>query len=421
MMLPARNYFVRSAHALDCSRIGLPAWPVIFTCGTLLIAGLALRQPSVLLGGIGVGAAAAALVMLRRRNTAEAPARDAEVACEKPEPRPVRTVPTTDDGLGGLIEEMLSDGRHALLLRAQLVGNLRPDQLERTTAEMGEAMSLVPGGEVALAPFAAIVEDESTDAPHRLVGVESFYLDRYAVTNRQYSQFVASGGYEQMSIWDPEIWPAVLDFVDRTGTPGPRYWSHGRYASELENHPVVGVSWYEAAAYARWVGKRLPTDAEWVKAASWPITIGGGPCVQRRYPWGESMDRTRANVWGSGPAGTVAVNEFVSGASVGGIYQLIGNVWEWTSGELDWRDAEAVALDRAAEFSVLKSLRGGAFNTYFETQANCQFQSGDHPLARKANLGFRCALSVCDVARPLAAADELDADDQPQLLAEAAL
>ena len=140
-----------------------------------------------------------------------------------------------------------------------------------------------------------------------------------------------------MAIWDQEIWPAVLDFVDQTGHPGPRFWHNGRYPRGEDNHPVVGVSWYEAAAYARWVGKRLPTDAEWVKAGSWPVALAGHPLLQRRYPWGEAMDRGRANLWGSGPGRTVSVDQFPGGVSVGGVQQLIGNVWEWT--------ADAFALD----------------------------------------------------------------------------
>src|SRR5262245_16538779 len=127
-----------------------------------------------------------------------------------------------------------------------------------------------------------------------------------------------------MAIWDPEILPAVLDFVDRTGHPGPRFWSHGRCAAGEDDHPVVGICWYEAAAYARWVGKRLPTGAEWVKAGSWPVAIPGRPLISRRYPWGDAMDRARANLWGSGPGKLVDVNQFPGGESVGGVQQLIG-------------------------------------------------------------------------------------------------
>ena len=123
--------------------------------------------------------------------------------------------------------------------------------------------------------------------------VAHFFLDRYPVTNREYYEFVAAGGYGQLSLWDESIWTAVLDFVDLTGEPGPRFWKMGCFAAGKENHPVVGVSWHEAAAYARWTGKRLPTDAEWVKAGSWPVNVSVTNRAQRKYPWGDTMDRDR--------------------------------------------------------------------------------------------------------------------------------
>jgi iron(II)-dependent oxidoreductase len=214
------------------------------------------------------------------------------------------------------------------------------------------------------------------------------------VTNRQFRQFVASGGYENMSLWEPEVWPALLDLVDRTGHPGPRFWKDGKYPRGQHDHPVTGVSWYEAAAYARWVGKRLPTDPEWVKAAAWPVSLPGTRCVERAYPWGDSMDRSRANLWGSGPGATVSVREHAAGASVGGVYQLIGNVWEWTGGDYGSLDLDG----EAGGTNLIKSLRGGAFDTYFDLQAGIQFQSGDYPLVRKHNIGFRCALGLCDLS-----------------------
>src|SRR5262249_11239747 len=135
--------------------------------------------------------------------------------------------------------------------------------------------------------------------------VEALYLDRYPVTNGEFQQFVDSGGYEKLEYWDEEALPALLDFVDQTGQPGPRYWSDGCYPMGEERRPVVGISWYEASAYARWVGKRLPTDAEWTKAGAWPVESAPGRIAQRRYPWGESFDIRRANLWGSSRKGTV--------------------------------------------------------------------------------------------------------------------
>ncbi len=184
--------------------------------------------------------------------------------------------------------------------------------------------------------------------------VERFFLDRCPVTNRQYHAFVADGGYRQQSLWDQAAWARVAALVDLSGAPGPHYWNNGRFAPGEEDLPVVGVSWHEAAAYARWAGKRLPTDAEWVKAASWPVAVATGQCRQRRYPWGDAMEPRRANLWGYGPNCLVPVGEFPEGISVGGVSQLIGNVWEWIDGEIGGGAAS------------LRSIRGGAFDTFFD-------------------------------------------------------
>jgi iron(II)-dependent oxidoreductase len=215
------------------------------------------------------------------------------------------------------------------------------------------------------------------------------------VTNRQYRAFVDAGGYAESALWSPDIWPSVPDFVDRSGRPGPRFWVHGAPAPGEDDHPVAGVSWFEAEAYARWVGKRLPTGSEWVKAASWPVTVGNELAGQRKFPWGNAMDRRRANLWGSGPGHTLPVTALPEGASVGNIAQLCGNVWEWTADDFG---VGRRPQDRIQSTIPWKAIRGGAFDTYFDNHVSNDFQSGEHPLSRKANIGFRCALSRCDVA-----------------------
>ena len=108
---------------------------------------------------------------------------------------------------------------------------------------------------------------------------------------------------------------------------------------------------------------------------------------------GDAFERDRANLWTSGVGGTVPVGEFAAGDSGGGARQLIGNVWEWTACQVQfWNQRGEVELTQP-----LKSLRGGAFDTYFETQATCQLASGDSPLARKHNIGFRCAIGMHDL------------------------
>lgn len=304
--------------------------------------------------------------------------------------------PDAPEETGDLIEQMLWQQRYALLLRPQIVANLTPEQVQRALAELDEHMALVPDGDVVLKASRYDIEQEEEDpaAIERLIRVEPLFLDRYPVTNRQYKAFVDAGGYEQISLWDASVWPAILDFVDSTGHPGPRFWQEGNHPAGEGEHPVVGVSWYEANAYARWVGKRLPTDPEWVKAGSWPVQCEGGKPLQRKHPWGDTMDRTIANLWGSGAGRTVSVKEMNNGGTVGGVYQLIGNCWEWTTSNFGAWDP---ALRRLETPSQMKSIRGGAFDTYFDTQANNQFQSGDSPMSRKHNIGFRCALGVCDL------------------------
>lgn len=314
-----------------------------------------------------------------------------------------------------LVDQLLAQGRSALLLRPEIVANLTEDQQKRAYEALYDEMSLVPDGEVFIVGGLVFPSDEHNDEETAtrgtVVRVERFFVDRYQVTNEQFKQFVDAGGYEQMAIWDPEIWPGVMDFVDLSGLPGPRYWENGTYSPGTQDHPVVGVSWYEASAFARWVGKRLATDPEWEKAASWPTQLSANKRPGRKYPWGEIMDRRRCNLWGNGPNSTASVFEFEDGVSVGGAFQLIGNVWEWTTANFGaWCcPSQDVILP-----SPMKSIRGGAFDTYFDNQATCQFRSGEDPISRKHNVGFRCALSLCDLALTQAAASSDDeADSQP--------
>jgi iron(II)-dependent oxidoreductase len=333
--------------------------------------------------GAGIGFTALCLIGARAKSR------------HAPDPSSITTahlaVPQPLDG--SIVDQLIAQGRTALLLRPKIATTLPVAEREAAQTALDDSMAMVPAGLVGMYPRLCDGADEIV-TPENMIPVEGLFLDRYAVTNREYFAFVESGGYEQMSLWDEAIWPAVLGFVDTTGQPGPRFWANGTFPAGEENHPVVGVSWYEASAFARWVGKRLPTDAEWVKAASWPVFAEGDQPVQRRFPWGDAMDRKRTNIWGSGFERTIPVRSLPSSASASGIEQLVGNVWEWTTTAFGMWD---VPGDRLESPQPLKSIRGGAFDTYFESQANCHFQSGASPLDRKHNVGFRCALGFCDV------------------------
>jgi formylglycine-generating enzyme required for sulfatase activity len=159
--------------------------------------------------------------------------------------------------------------------------------------------------------------------------VPAFLIDRREVTNAQYARFIAAGGYRNPASWtspisiDGEVvsWDAAMHrFVDRTGTPGPRFWSGGTHPEGKADHPVVGVSWYEAAAYARWAGKALPSAAQW-----WRAALGEGRVV---FPWGSDVrtaeQRANFDLVGTRPTGSTP-----AGLSVFGCYDMAGNVREW--------------------------------------------------------------------------------------------
>ncbi|QDU93314.1 formylglycine-generating enzyme family protein [Lignipirellula cremea] len=316
---------------------------------------------------------------------------------------PLHAAPVAED-TGDLIEGLLAESRYALLLRPQIVGNLTADQITRGLTLLDEEMAMIAAGDVAVQYWRA--QGQPRDKSGDLAATFGFFLDRYPVTNAQFQRFVDSGAYEQSSLWDPEIWPSVEQFVDQSGESGPRFWQDGKHPAGLQKHPVVGVNWYEARAFANWVGKRLPTDAEWVKAAAWPVQSSGRRPIQRRYPWGESMERKCAHLWTHETTGTAEVDKTPGGATPDAVHQLIGNVWEWMHGNFGGADLAAGIIDFS---SPMKSIRGGAFDTYFDAQAATQFQSGECVLGRKHNIGFRCAVSVAD----LALSDE-SADDQAE-------
>lgn len=223
------------------------------------------------------------------------------------------------------------------------------------------------------------------------VEVAPFLLDIYCVTNARYQKFVDSGGYDALDFWPEEIWPHLIELKDLTGQPGPRYWREGRHDRKLSEHPVVGVSWYEAQAYALWIGQRLPTEAEWQMAASWHIKSSAD--LMRRFPWGDSMDNARCNIWSSRFGTTVPVDRYPKGVAPNQVRQLVGNVWEWTDTEYLVTDDDGRPIIGEMPMHVI---RGGAFDTYFETQATNYFRTGQLALARVHNTGFRCAMDLSE-------------------------
>jgi gamma-glutamyl hercynylcysteine S-oxide synthase len=286
-------------------------------------------------------------------------------------------------------DRLLAQGRYAVLLDR----DRQQPRDERTVAiawlSLEQHMAFVPAPDLAAHPH----QDSQQGVP----SIPAIYLDRCATTNAQFARFVADDGYSQMDLWPQSIWPNLLQFVDETGHSGPRFWKHGQPPKGREDHPVVGINWFEARAYARWCGKRLPTSDEWEHAAS---CCGGpdGRTLDARYPWGDVFSPDRCNTWTGGPGETVPVTAYASGATPNGIYQLIGNVWEWVATQFEY-----IPQDRSLRVAFeepMVEIRGGAFDTYLETQATCQFRTGQPFLYRGANVGFRCCLPASRLVDP---------------------
>lgn len=259
------------------------------------------------------------------------------------------------------------------------------------TAEQAidERFALVPEGYVSMPrtvyDYPGSPEVDCETAP--------FLLAKHPVTNAQFQKFVDAGGYEDLDLWPQDVWPHIIDFKDLTERPGPRFWRKGRHDRKRGDYPVVGVSHYEATAYARWAGYRLVTEAEWQMAASWRIRSSAH--VLRRYPWGDALSLQRCNLWASRVGDMVPVTEYEEGAAPNGVLQLVGNVWEWTASDFDVLDEDGKPV---LGDMLMKAIRGGAFDTYFPAQASSGFRTGLACLIRAHNVGFRCVLARESVA-----------------------
>ncbi len=290
------------------------------------------------------------------------------------------------------LKRLFQQGRWNVILREHAKWCDHPGGeavIDKTKQELEHCMALVPTGSVTISQTLT----DQPGSPEEDVELAPFLLDVHCVTNARFQKFADAGGYDTLEYWPEEIWPHLIELKDSTGQPGPRFWRNGRHDARLADHPVVGVSWYEAQAYALWIGQRLPTEAEWQMAASWHIKSSTD--MMRRFPWGDAMDNTRCNVWSSRLAGTVPVHEYQNGAAPNQVRQLVGNIWEWTDTEYAIMDDYGRPIVGEMPMHVT---RGGAFDTYFETQATNYFRTGQLALARSHNTGFRCAMDLTDAS-----------------------
>jgi iron(II)-dependent oxidoreductase len=254
---------------------------------------------------------------------------------------------------------------------------------------------LIPGGSFSMGTSTEPWALDNERPAHR-VDVAAFWLDTFPVTNGQFLAFIEAGGYDDPRLWSEKGWAhrTEADLV------APQSWARdgqsylrrrfGRIEAVPLDEPVQHVSWHEADAYARWAGKRLPTEAEWEKAARHDPETDRS----RRYPWGDD-DPTpeRANL-GQRFLQPAPVGSYPAGVSAYGVHQLIGDVWEWTSS--DFNGYPGFVAWPYREYSEvffgmnLKVLRGGAWSV---DPVVCRgtFRNWDLPIRRQIFAGFRCA------------------------------
>ncbi|MGZ4675688.1 MAG: ergothioneine biosynthesis protein EgtB [Acidimicrobiia bacterium] len=238
------------------------------------------------------------------------------------------------------------------------------------------------------------------ERPARAVQLPAFRIDATPVTNERYTEFVEAGGYDDPAWWSAAGW----QWRQSAGLEHPEFWArgsegwfrrrYGRVEPVPALEPVQHVCWYEADAYARWRGKRLPTEAEWEKAASWDARSRTG--VKHTRPGSDTDEPTRhADLWTDGRRwGPDEVGAHPSGATAEGALDLIGGVWEWTDSDFaghpgfvsfPYREYSEVFF--GSEYRVL---RGGSWATHPHA-ISTTFRNWDYPIRRQIFSGFRCA------------------------------
>lgn len=295
---------------------------------------------------------------------------------------------------------------------------------QRDPRDVARGMVAVPGGEFAMGGDDPDAFPDDGEGPVRTVQVSPFRIDATAVTNRQFAAFVKATGYETDAerfgwsfVFHLFIGPAARPHVMDATVPGAPWWlavegatwrapeGPGSDVTTRPQHPVVHVSWRDAAAYAAWAGKRLPTEAEWEKAAR-------GGLHQAKYAWGDQLvpkNRWRCNIWqGDFPRVNTVEDGHVGPAPVKsyapngyGLYEVAGNVWEWCA---DWWSTTWHAEERPqtridpvgppeGEFRVT---RGGSYLCHHSycNRYRVAARTRNTPDSSTGNTGFRCAADI---------------------------
>ncbi len=244
-------------------------------------------------------------------------------------------------------------------------------------SEPPKGMVLVPTGEFTMGTDDPNAPDDQR--PARKVNADAFYIDKHEVTNAQFQEFILADGYNKRQFWTKDGWDYIQKERFYFSYPAKKKYRIDKplgfgknHISSAPDHPVIGVSWYEASAYAKWAGKRLPTEAEWEKAARGTDA--------RLYPWGNEFDFSKLNYFPHHEK-LSPVGSFPDGASPYDVLDMAGSLAEWCADNTHGKDTKAI--------------RGGGWNSMRLHLMGIHQEAKPHT-HRSYSLGFRCAKSVKD-------------------------
>jgi gamma-glutamyl hercynylcysteine S-oxide synthase len=317
----------------------------------------------------------------------------------------LRLVPGARDGLlhAGFVFGMVIQHEHqhdeTMLATHQL---RRGEPVLPATDALPAPGALIRSAEV-FVPAGPFTMGTSTDPwaldnerPAHDVDLRGYFIDAVPVSNAAYRGFVEAGGYDDERLWTAAGWR----WRNESGKRSPAFWVRegggwmrrrfGRVEPLPDDEPVQHVCWFEADAYARWAGRRLPTEAEWEKAASWDPAAG----AKQRFPWGDEPPTEQHANLGQTRYHPTPAGSYPDGAAPSGALQMLGDVWEWTSTEFTgypgfrsfpYKEYSEVFFDDG-----YRVLRGGSWAT--DPQAcRTTFRNWDHPIRRQIFAGFRTA------------------------------
>jgi formylglycine-generating enzyme required for sulfatase activity len=282
-------------------------------------------------------------------------------------------------------------------------------------------MVKLDGGPFLMGTDAEEAFPQDGEGPVRQIQLDGFYIDKFAVTNQQFAEFVTATGYRTESehlgwsfVFQGHIPPERYHELVVATVPGANWWCRVNRAdwrhpegpdSSIDTHPyhpVTQMSWNDAQAYCTWAGKRLPTEAEWEFAAR-------GGLEQRIYPWGDELtpeDRHLCNVWqGEFPSVDLGEDGYTGPAPVGafpangyGLHNITGNTWEWCN---DWFDsAYHVTATRLNPIgpprSTSKVMKGGSYlcHASYCNRYRVAARTSNTPDSATTNIGFRCVRDI---------------------------